>query len=270
MFWGEFVNRIDKTFADLKTNKKTAFVAFITAGDVKSGEPIIETVKLMHSLVKGGADIIELGVPFSDPSADGPTIQQSNERALSYDTSIEDVMVMVEEFRRTNKKVPIILMGYLNPIENFGFKEFTELANVAGVDGLITVDLPPEEAFEYNQYLADFNILPIYLVAPTTTEKRIKIITQQAKGFIYYVSVKGVTGSKKLDIADVKSHVAKIRQYTNLPIGIGFGIKDRESVQNVSEFADAVVVGSAIIDKIQSTESNVKSELVKFISELCH
>ncbi len=259
-------NRIDHCFADLKTNKKTAFIAFITAGDP---EPCV-TVDTMHALVRGGADIIELGVPFSDPSADGTSIQGSNERALEHNVGILDVLDMVRLFRQTDKTTPIILMGYLNPIENIGAKAFAKAAAKAQVDGLITVDLPPEESGEFDTIMAENNIYPIYLLAPTTTDERVKKITSLSKGFVYYVSVKGVTGSKEPDYKDVVAQLIRIRKYTDLPIAVGFGIKDNKGVMAVGKSADAVVVGSAIVNIMakQNKTHEIPDAVESFIKEI--
>lgn len=259
-------HRIDQCFSDLKATNKTAFIAFITAGDP---EPSV-TVEAMHALVKGGANLIELGVPFSDPSADGASIQGSNERALVYGVGILDVLEMVRRFRQTDKTTPVVLMGYLNPIENIGAKEFALAAAKAQVDGLITVDLPPEESTEFDKVLAENNIYPIYLLAPTSTDERVEKITSLSKGFVYYVSVKGVTGSKEPDYQDVTAQLKRIRQYTDLPIAVGFGIKDKKSVTMIGQHADAVVVGSAIVNVMASQNSlqEIPPAVENFIKEL--
>jgi len=259
-------NRIDSCFAGLKAQKQAAFIAFITAGD-----PTPEvTVPTMHALVEGGADIIELGVPFSDPSADGTSIQGSNERALKHNVGILDVLQMVKEFRKENTTTPVVLMGYLNPIENLGVARFADIAAKAEVDGLITVDLPPEESFEFDEKIKARAIYPVYLLAPTSTDERVKVITKLSTGFVYYVSVKGVTGSKQPDYREVEAQLARIRKYTELPIAVGFGIKDAKAVATIGEFADAVVVGSAIVNIMAAEKNlqNIPQAVSEFVSSI--
>jgi len=258
-------NRLDTCFAELKAAQKTAFISFITAGDP---EPSV-TVNALHALVAGGADILELGVPFSDPSADGPTIQKSNQRALVHKVGLQQVLQMVAEFRTKNTDTPVVLMGYLNPIAHMGYESFIKQASQAGVDGLITVDLPPEEAADFNAILARYHLYPIYLLAPTSTDERIQKVAQMAKGFVYYVSVKGVTGSKVPDYAKVGQQVAHIKTMTDLPVAVGFGIKDADAVQAVSTYADGVVVGSAIVELMQSkTRGEIPDAVQKFIERI--
>jgi len=206
----------------------------------------------MNAMVDAGADIIELGVPFSDPMADGPTIQRSSERALEENTSIHHVLEMVKSFRESNQTTPIVLMGYLNPIENMGVEKFAAAAEAAGVDGVLTVDMPPEEGAEFEQICEAHGLDPIYLLAPTSTEERIGRIANAARGFIYYVSVKGVTGSQAPDIAEVGDKVEAIRRQTDLPVGVGFGIRDADSAAAIGAVADAVVVGSVLVSKMES------------------
>jgi tryptophan synthase alpha chain len=236
-------------FAELKSAGRKALIPFITAGDPK---PDI-TVPLMHRLVAAGANVIELGVPFSDPMADGPVIQKASERALVHNVSLTNVLEMVKQFRETDIKTPVVLMGYLNPVEIMGIERFAAAAQAAGVSGLLTVDLPPEEAEQVVSILRKHQIDPIFLIAPTTTQERIKKISEQASGFIYYVSVKGVTGSSALDVSAVAEKMTQIREYTDLPIGVGFGIKNAESAAKVSQVADAVVVGSALVQLVETT-----------------
>jgi len=205
----------------------------------------------MHRMVESGADIIELGIPFSDPMADGPTIQLACERALGHHTSLHDVLNMVREFRKTNNKTPIVLMGYLNPVEAYGYGEFAIDALEAGVDGLLTVDLPPEESTQLVSVLKQQNIDPIFLLSPTTTDERINMITHAGSGYLYYVSLKGVTGSSALNVDEVAEKVATIKAQTQLPVGVGFGIKDAESAAAVSKVSDGVIVGSAIVKIIE-------------------
>ena len=241
------MSRIATCFAVLREAKRTALVPFITAGDP---HPTV-TVPLMHTLVEQGADIIELGVPFSDPMADGPVIQRASERALEHNTSLTDVLAMVEAFRKTDQKTPVILMGYLNPIEVMGYENFAKAAEAAGADGVLTVDIPPEEGADFIPMMKSHGIDPIYLLAPTSTPDRIKKITASADGFVYYVALKGVTGAGHLDLAAVKERIALIRSITDMPVGVGFGIKDAETAKAMGALADAVVVGSAIVSLVE-------------------
>lgn len=240
--------RLKDCFAKLEANGNKALIPYITAGD--SNKSI--TVPLMHRMVECGADIIELGIPFSDPMADGPTIQLACERALVDNTSMTDVIEMVKEFRQSNDKTPIVLMGYLNPVETFGYENFAKAADEVGIDGLLTVDLPPEESDQLVGILAKYKIDPIFLLSPTTTPERIERIANAGSGYLYYVSLKGVTGSSILNVEEVSQKVAEIRTYTDLPIGVGFGIKDAESASAVSEVSDGVIVGSAIVKIIEN------------------
>ncbi len=240
------MSRITACFEKLKKSGRKALIPYVTAGDPTPGV----TLPLMHEMAAAGADIIELGVPFSDPMADGPVIQAASERALSYQISLRDVLDMVRRFRLTDKATPVILMGYMNPIEVMGYDIFARSAAQAGVDGVLTVDLPPEEGHDLLAALNEQLLDPIFLIAPTSTEERIKLITENASGFIYYVAIKGVTGASDLDVDDVASRLVKIRKHTDLPIGVGFGIKDADSAAAVARVADAVVVGSAIVKRV--------------------
>ena len=240
------MSRIDKCFADLKAEGKKALITYITAGDPNPGV----TVPLMHAMVQAGANILELGVPFSDPMADGPVIQEACERALEHHVSLDDVLTMVTEFRKQDSETPVVLMGYLNPIEVMGYQVFADKASSAGVDGVLTVDLPPEEGHDILPIFKTANIAPIFLLAPTTVETRMKQICDVGSGFVYYVSLKGVTGSSSLDVDAVADKLDVIRKYATTPVGVGFGIKDAESAAKVSQVADAVVVGSAIVNLI--------------------
>jgi tryptophan synthase alpha chain len=245
-------------------NKKAALIPFITAGDPN---PKL-TVPLMHTLVEAGADVIELGIPFSDPMADGPVIQRASERALAAGTSLTDVLAMVKQFRVDNQTTPVVLMGYLNPIEIMGYEQFVKAAQDAQVDGVLTVDLPPEEATEFTKILKNYNIAPIFLLAPTTTTERIKKIASQAEGYLYYVSLKGVTGSANLDLNSVAEKLTEIKKYSNLPIGVGFGIKDAKTAAQVATISDAVIVGSALVQLIENTSEDKILEVVSaFIRE---
>jgi len=240
------MSRIKGCFEALKAENKKALIPFVTAGDPN---PEV-TVPLMHAMVEAGADLLELGVPFSDPMAEGPTIQKACERALVHGTSLRDVLAMVSEFRQTDGTTPVVLMGYMNPVEIMGYEAFAMAAAEAGVDGLLTVDMPPEEAEGLVAALKVVEIDPIFLLAPTTVDERITKICADASGFVYYVSLKGVTGAANLDVAAVEAKVAQIRTHTDVPIGVGFGIRDAETAQRVAAVADAVVVGSAIVNRV--------------------
>jgi tryptophan synthase alpha chain len=261
------MSRIEACFNALKNNNKKALIPFITAGD-----PSLNlTVELMHVLVDAGADIIELGVPFSDPMADGPVIQRASERALHNGTNTDDVFNIVKEFRGKNESTPVILMGYMNPIEVMGYEQFVEKAAGVGVDGLIIVDLPPEEAAELSAVLKPHGIDQIFLISPTTRGERLNRICEVASGFLYYVSLKGVTGSNQLDVKAVGDKLDEIRSKTSLPLGVGFGIKDAKIAQAVGTISDAVVVGSALVERIAEHGENsnkLKAEVSSFISSL--
>ncbi|MBK6756931.1 MAG: tryptophan synthase subunit alpha [Moraxellaceae bacterium] len=261
------MSRIASCFAALKSQQRQALIPYITAGDPHPNA----TLGMMHALVAGGADIIELGVPFSDPMADGPTITKAHERALVHGTSSHDVLRIVSEFRQTNQTTPVVLMGYLNPLEILGYENFARDAQAAGVDGILTVDLPPEEAECLVAAFKAHNIDPIFLLAPTTTDDRIQSITAAASGYVYYVSLKGVTGSSALDVDAVAERVATIRQFSHLPIGVGFGIKDAESAAAVARCADGVVVGSVLVNRIAelaSTPQAIPAELQRIMTEM--
>ena len=248
------MSRIQATFAALKSQGRKALIPYITAGDPHPKY----TVAIMHALVQSGADMIELGIPFSDPMADGPVIQRAAERALAHHVSLGDVLDMVREFRRTDDKTPIIFMGYANPVEAMGQAAFAQRAREAGVDGVLTVDYPPEECQEFVELLKAQQLDPIFLLSPTTEPGRVNMIVRQAAGFVYYVSLKGVTGSQNLDIAEVSAKVQSIRGQTDLPIGVGFGVRDAVTAKAIADVADAVVIGSRMIQEIeQSTEANL-------------
>ncbi|HIG88493.1 MAG TPA: tryptophan synthase subunit alpha, partial [Candidatus Thioglobus sp.] len=215
------MSRLAQVFSDLPQGQK-AFIPFITAGD--SG--LDNTFELMQTLVSSGADVIELGVPFSDPMADGPVIAKSHERAVKAGVSLHDVLNLVKRFRQTNDTTAVVLMGYLNPIEVFGYQSFADAASINGVDGVLVVDMPPEEAHDLKQFLDQKDIDFIFLVAPTTTNDRLEFLANVASGFVYFVSLKGVTGAGHIDVDAVNNNMARIRQFINLPVGVGFGIKD--------------------------------------------
>jgi len=246
------MSRIETKFLSLREAGRKALIPYVTAGD-----PIPSvTVPLMHDMVNAGADIIELGVPFSDPMADGPVIQKASERALKHNISLLDVFAMVKQFRERDNETPIVLMGYLNPIEVMGYASFAKQAASSGVDAALIVDLPPEEASEFTTELAKYQLDPIFLIAPTTTDERIERLCSVASGFVYYVSIKGVTGAATLDTAAVADKMAAIRRHTELPVGVGFGIKDADSAKRVGLVADAVVVGSVLVRQAEANQAN--------------
>ncbi|HET7842809.1 MAG TPA: tryptophan synthase subunit alpha [Xanthomonadales bacterium] len=238
------MNRIDKRFAQLRASSRAGLVPFVTAGDPDPAQ----TVPVMHALVAAGADLIELGVPFSDPMADGPVIQRASERALARGTGLAKVLGMVREFRTRDAVTPVVLMGYLNPIEVHGWERFAAEAHEAGVDGLLLVDLPPEEAAALRDPLAKHGIAQIFLVAPTTVATRVTRIAAAAHGFVYYVSFAGITGADKLALDDVASRVATLKRATSVPVAVGFGVRDAEQAGAIAKFADAVVIGSALVE----------------------
>ncbi len=237
------MSRIAGRFQQLAEQGRKAVVPYIVVGD--PGPEI--TVPLMHELVASGADVIELGVPFSDPMSEGPVIQLAHERALANGISLRDALDTVRAFRETDAETPVLLMGYANPVEHMGYPAFADAAREVGLDALLTVDIPPEEVSDLNEQLHRVGMDNIFLVAPTTPDERIKRIVDQASGFIYYVSLKGVTGAGHLDLDDVAYHLGRIRQRTDLPVAVGFGIKDATSAAQVASLADGVVVGSALI-----------------------
>ena len=241
------MSRLSQVFAELQSEKRRGVIPYVVAGD-----PSPEgTVALMHSLVDAGADVLELGVPFSDPMAEGPVIQRGHERALANGMTLQRVLSMVVEFRKENDRTPIVMMGYANPIERFGYEAFAGASAEAGVDGLITVDLPPEEVDAIDGALKAVGLDNIFLISPTTPESRVQKIVERARGFIYCIAVKGVTGSGQLDTDEVARSVSRIREKTTLPIAVGFGIKDAVSASAVAASADAVVVGSALIAEME-------------------
>ncbi len=261
------MNRIDQCFTDLKATGKKALIPFITGGDPK---PSL-TVELMHCLVAGGADILEIGVPFSDPMADGPVIQLACERALAHNTSLTDILNMVKVFRQTDSKTPVILMGYLNPIEVMGYETFVKLATDAQLDGVLIVDMPPEESEEMSALCKEHDFKMIFLLAPTSPDARIKSICQKGSGYLYYVSVKGVTGSAALDVEEVAGKLQVIRQHTDLPLAVGFGIKDGATAAAVAKIADAVIVGSALVKCIENNQQDgeaIKAALTEIMTDM--
>lgn len=261
------MSRLAAKFAELKASGRKALIPFITAGD-----PYPQfTVPLLHEMVAAGADVIELGVPFSDPMADGPVIQRASERALTHHIGLRKVLAMAMEFRKTDQTTPLVLMGYLNPIEIMGYEDFANAAQRADVDGVLTVDLPPEESKECVDLLRERGIDQIFLLAPNTTAERIQKMDAYGSGYLYYVSLKGVTGAGHIDTADVEQKLQLIRENTNLPVGVGFGVKDAETAKTVANIADGVVVGSALISKIEANLDNpeqAKSEIIALLKSM--
>jgi tryptophan synthase alpha chain len=242
------MSRIAERFQALRKSGRKALIPYITAGDP---QPSL-TVPLMRALVEAGADILELGVPFSDPMADGPVIQRSGERALKHGVGLRDVLALVKQFREKDQATPIVLMGYANPIEALGVDAFFKEAKAAGIDGVIVVDYPPEECTEFAQRAKEQGIDPIFLLAPTSTEQRIQDVARCGSGYLYYVSLRGVTGAAHIDLSEIGARIPRIRAATKLPIGVGFGIRDAESARRVAQAADAVVIGSRIIQEIEA------------------
>ncbi|MDP1933177.1 MAG: tryptophan synthase subunit alpha [Gammaproteobacteria bacterium] len=240
------MSRISKIIASLQAQNKKVLIPYLVAGDPEKGL----TVQLMHALVKSGAHIIELGIPFSDPSSDGTVIQLGGERALRQGTTLLDVLAMVTEFRTTDQQTPIVLMGYLNPIEIMGYETFAAAAHTAGVDGVLVVDLPAYECDELFAAVRPRGIDTIFLVAPTTTAAREAAICENSTGYLYYVSLKGVTGAAITDKTAIRDKISHLRTITNLPVVVGFGIKDAESARDMADISDGVIVGSALVDSI--------------------
>ena len=257
------MSRIDACFARLGPRK--ALIPFITAGDPHPNR----TVALMQALVAGGADIIELGVPFSDPMADGPVIQRAAERALVHKVRLLDVLDLVTQFRATDSRTPVVLMGYANPIERMGLKLFAERAKTAGVDGVLVVDYPPEEAEPFALAMKAQGLDPIFLLAPTSSDARIQQVGGLASGYVYYVSLRGVTGAAHLDAGAVADVFPRLRAHLALPIGVGFGIRDAASAKAVAKVADAVVIGSALVQLVeQAAPDNAALELRNFLKTI--
>ena len=257
------MSRIQSTLSALAEKNRKGLIPFITAGD-----PAPElTVPLMHALVAGGADIIELGVPFSDPMADGPVIQRASERALANGVGLRHVLQFVREFRSTNQATPIVLMGYANPIEHMGAAAFIDAAKQAGVDGVLVVDYPPEECEEFAARMKENGLDPIFLLAPTSTDERIEQVGKIASGYVYYVSLKGVTGSGHLDLDAVAKKIPAIKKHVQVPVGVGFGIRDAATAKAIGSVSDAVVIGSRIIQELENTPREGAVEAVQtFIS----
>ncbi|AVA36534.1 tryptophan synthase alpha chain [Cupriavidus metallidurans] len=259
------MSRIQKTFAALAAQQKKGLIPFITAGDPA---PAL-TVDLMHALVAGGADVIELGVPFSDPMADGPVIQRASERALAQGVSLTQVLAWVTEFRKTNATTPVVLMGYANPIERMGEEIFAKAASAAGVDGVLVVDYPPEECESFAALMRANQMDPIFLLAPTSTDDRIAAVAKVASGYLYYVSLTGVTGSATLDLESVAARLPLIKQHANLPVGVGFGIRDAQTARAIGSVADAVVIGSRLVQLLEDApREKAVDSLRAFIADI--
>lgn len=256
--------RIEICFDNLKKQQKKALIPYVMAGDPN---PSV-TVNLMHELVANGADIIELGLPFSDPMADGPVVALAAERALASGTSTSQAIAMVEAFRQTNKDTPVVLMGYLNPIEFMGYEAFAKKAQSAGVDGVLMVDLPPEEAATFSSLLRSHDMNAIFLLSPTTTEKRVESIIASGSGYIYYVSLKGVTGSGKLDTAEVAEKITQIKAKTTLPVCVGFGIKDAVSASACAQCSDGIIVGSVLVKQFADIDESDADSVTNAVSHI--
>lgn len=259
------MSRIAATFSALKAQGRKALIPYVTAGD-----PFPETtVDILLAMAQAGADVIELGVPFSDPMADGPVIQKASERALANGMTLMRVLEMVRAFRERNSSTPLVLMGYANPIEHYGSARFVADAKAAGVDGVLVVDYPPEECEAFAAQMKSAGLDPIFLLAPTSSEKRIAEVGRVASGYVYYVSLKGVTGAGHLDVAAVAEAVPRIKAHVSVPVGVGFGIRDAETAKAVAAVSDAVVIGSRIVQLLQTqTRDTVAAAAGGFIAEI--
>ena len=259
------MSRIDATFAALRDRRRTALIPYLTSGDPHAGG----TVAIMQAMAAAGADIIELGVPFSDPMADGPVIQKASERALARGIGMSQVLDTVRAFRAVDATTPVVLMGYANPVERYGATRFADDARSAGVDGVLVVDYPPEECGEFAAALRARAIDPIFLIAPTSSESRIASVAKVASGYVYHVSLKGVTGAGHFDIDAVKNMIPRIKAHVKLPVGVGFGIRDAATARAVGEVADAVVIGSALIQLLEHcSEGEAPVVAGRFIAEV--
>lgn len=262
-------SRIPSIFREnAKKNKKT-FISYLVCGDPSKND----TLTAMKIMADSGVDVIELGVPFTDPIADGPVIQKSIDRALKNNVSLKDVISVAEKFRKTNKKTAVVLMGYMNPVHKMGVEKFTKSVNKNDIDGVLIVDSPPEESIDLNSSLKKYNKSHIYLASPTTTDQRMRSITQMSSGYVYYVTVKGITGSKLTDISMIKKNVAKIKKYSknNIPVAVGFGIKDSKSAKQMSKFSDGIIIGSSIVELIHKHSNNknvMKKNLTSYLSSI--
>ena len=259
------MNRINTVFR----RQKSAFISYLVCGD----PDLNTTLKIMHSMVKNGVDLIEVGIPFTDPIADGPVIQKGIERALKNNVSLIDVFDLVEKFRKKDKATPIVLMGYLNPIENMGYRKFSKLAKSKGVDGILIVDLPPEESLVINKELIRNNLNQIFLASPTTEDKRLKSIIEYSSGYLYYVSLKGITGSSLVDFQPIKKRIKMIKKLSDnkIPVSVGFGIKTAEAARKISLFSDGIIIGSSIVELIEKNQHNkalMHKKIIKFIKSI--
>jgi tryptophan synthase alpha chain len=259
------MSRISATFEKLQAAGRKALIPFVTAGDPDNAS----AVPIMHTLVAAGANIIELGVPFSDPMADGPTIQRSSERALKHGTSLRDVLGFVTEFRTRDSETPVVLMGYANPIEAMGYDAFADAAAAAGVDGVLVVDYPPEESEPLTMKLRKRGVDSIFLLSPTSMEARMDGVARLASGYVYYVSLKGVTGAANIDLTEVAERIPQIRSRVNLPIGVGFGIRDGATARAIAGVSDAVVIGSRLVQEIEASSPDaLLDNLQRLVSEI--
>jgi len=259
------MSRISATFDSLRNQGRKALIPFITAGDPDPGL----AVPLMHALAKAGADVIELGVPFSDPMADGPVIQRSSERALKHHVSLRDVLGFLAEFRKSDRRTPVVLFGYANPIESLGLERFADAAKASDADGVLVVDYPPEEAQQLVKALDARSLDTIFLLSPTTTDERLGKIAELGRGYLYYVSLRGVTGASNIDFADVAAGVRRVREFTRLPVGVGFGIRDAASAKAVAALSDAVIIGSALVQVIEKApRDKVTAEVIRFLAPI--
>jgi tryptophan synthase alpha chain len=259
------MSRIPAVFERLRATGRKALIPFVTAGDPDKAA----TVSIMHALVKAGADIIELGVPFSDPMADGPTIQRSSERALRNGTSLRDCLAFVAEFRDADATTPVVLMGYANPVEAMGYDAFADAAAAAGVDGVLVVDYPPEESADLHGRLKKRGLDSIFLLSPTSVDERMDSVGRLASGYVYYVSLKGVTGAASLDLDEVRSRIPRIRAHVDLPIGVGFGIRDGQTARAIAGISDAVVIGSRLVQEIESSApADVVVNIGRLVAEI--
>lgn len=261
------MSRIQHTFGALQKQGKKALIPFITAGYPDAGT----TVSLMHALVRGGADIIELGVPFSDPMADGPVIQRASEAALKNGISLRDVLGFVQAFRQDDPDTPVVLMGYANPLERMGMESFVREASRSGVDGVLIVDYPPEECGDFAALMRENGMDAIFLLAPTSTEARMEKVGKTASGYVYYVSLNGVTGSASLNTEEVSLAIPRIKKHVSVPVGVGFGIRDAQTARAVGQFADGVIIGSRLIQVLEKAGKNqAERELEMFVSAIRH
>lgn len=256
------MSRISDTFARLEKQGRKALIPFFTAGDPDPAS----CVPVMHALVAGGADVIELGVPFSDPMADGPVIQRSSERALKHGVTLRDVLGWVAEFRKTNSSTPVVLMGYANPIEAMGEEKFAQAARAAGADGVLVVDYPPEEAQKLVGILDGAGLDTVFLLSPTTSDARLREVAELGRGYLYYVSLNGVTGAANIDTAEVAKRLNHIRGFTKLPVGVGFGIRDGETARAVAQVSDAVVIGSRLVQEMADDPAQAVAKAQGFLS----